>query len=294
MTITPDDEWKRTFARTERLERRNRILMTLAAICVLSTVSGYYGYKRYMFGNDPLLTGIPPHENLDGTIDYTLAFPVSQKHDGYYWVVRFPKNQYVELSQPGETRIEIPGTAVYGLKSYNNQMLTTYFKLQSFQPFTKPYAIDEILKAPHVEVVLSNVWSDRAENSAIFLNKDSKGCVALGEVAKNIYAYEPRGNSIDTCVFQEASFKQIGYSIRNEKGLHLAEMSCDIEYNGSCHGRSVLKFGRYINFSFKHAQLPVSEYANMFAGIETYLTNSTIKVEKIEAGQTYTAGDQVK
>jgi hypothetical protein len=66
--------------------------LTVVALC------GYFGVQYYMRAYDPLVAGIPPRENADGTIDYTLigkdyskTFTPEQPPDNVEWVVRLPK-----------------------------------------------------------------------------------------------------------------------------------------------------------------------------------------------------------
>jgi hypothetical protein len=66
--------------------------LTVVALC------GYFGVQYYMRAYDPLLAGIPPRENADGTIDYTLigkdyskTYSPEQQPDNVEWVIRLPK-----------------------------------------------------------------------------------------------------------------------------------------------------------------------------------------------------------
>lgn len=261
--------------------------LSKAIVLLLVFVAGYFSYKYYQFARDPYANGIPPHENSDGTVDYTLATPGSAEVDRYYWVVRLPKDQYAKTSESGESPIGIINGVGYAFRSYSNQSLGLYYKLPSFEPFKSTSTVEERIDGPSIRVTLLNNWSDPAKDSANFLNEHVTDCIAKGEVEKNLFAYGPYNSNRGRCPFREASFETIGYSIRNDAGLHIAEMLCIPGQNTDCSGTMTLPVGRDVLFSFNYKFLPRSEYVKAITRVSELISSTVVRVEKVRHGQTY-------
>jgi hypothetical protein len=248
---------------------------------------GYGGYRHYVNSHDPQVVGIPPHENADGTIDYTLALPVTADHDGFYWVVRLPKDQYIEISKPGTSDVGIVGGVALGLRTYSNQSINLLYKLPTLGVFRKSSTEDERFKTPHISIMLSNAEHDQVEWSNDFLGDGTKHCHAIGEVEKGLFAYDPTDDGVGLCPFSKASYKTVGYSVRNSKGLHIAQFECQPAENGNCNGSLHLSINRFGYFDFNYLLLPRSEYAKIIVELESVLVKATVSTTHVKRGHTY-------
>jgi hypothetical protein len=88
------------------------VFMPITVILVIAVAALYYQYNR-----DPLVAGIPPHDNADGTVSYTLLAEVVAKtptKSGLQlreWVVKLPKN--ARVMAVGEENVELNGQPFY-------------------------------------------------------------------------------------------------------------------------------------------------------------------------------------
>lgn len=149
------------------------VLLLLVSIC------GYYGYKYYRYASDPLVAGVPPRKNADGTYDYTMFS--KEGREGEFpgkireWVVRLdPK--YVWKAY-GEEDISINGGGFSASsKGRKNLGYDIMLRVSDFQPvgdFAKAYDghPDE---PPSFEVLLvaeKNVRTDEELDSAYATQK---------------------------------------------------------------------------------------------------------------------------
>ena len=86
--------------------KRRNLFRAIAAVVLCVLVFARYKYYQYI--TDPLIAGIPPKENADGTIDYTLI-EVKSESSGpkkvSEWVIRFPKKYHVDMSKRQEVEM---------------------------------------------------------------------------------------------------------------------------------------------------------------------------------------------
>ena len=129
------------------------VLLLLVAIC------GYYGYKYYRYASDPLVAGVPPRKNADGTYDYTMFS--KEGREGEFpgkireWVVRLdPK--YVGRAY-GEEDFSINGGGFeVSSKGRHNLGYNIYLKVSDLRPVANIEKVRDFLpdELPSFEVIL--------------------------------------------------------------------------------------------------------------------------------------------
>jgi hypothetical protein len=255
-----------------------------------------YGYLRPE-PKDELSTVndvFPPIENADGTVDYTLAQRTRLEFKGYYWIVRLPKDQYVQESKPGSDRIGIVNGAEVGLNTYSNQYLSLFFKWPSKQPFPANATIEQIYSEPHLNLFLRSNHHKRDFRSNYYLTDTVKGCTLKGEVSKNVFEYLPsKSNSTECNYFELSGQKNRFFSVRDDAGNHIAEIKCNSDPAEDCHLTMSTINDRSLSASFQYREVPVSEFVNLVRGIEEYLKTVTVRVVTVEKNVPYKPSPRV-
>jgi hypothetical protein len=87
-----DSDWQK------QLMKKLMVLLLVLAVAAV-------GYLFYKSAGTPVIADIPPKENADGTVDYTLlwvqkANNASQKDTITEWVFRLPKSYEIRVSKP--------------------------------------------------------------------------------------------------------------------------------------------------------------------------------------------------
>ena len=113
-------------------------LSRTAIVGALIFAALFGGYKYFDFAGDTAHPYVPPKENADGTIDYTLIFMPLRKYGGSYWVLRFPKDWAVipsEAEDPGEVRL--PGGKVWDFNAVPNWWVKVRLDYTTLKPLPK-------------------------------------------------------------------------------------------------------------------------------------------------------------
>jgi hypothetical protein len=127
--------------------------LTVVALC------GYFAVQYYQRASDPLVAGIPPRENADGTVDYALILRPINEHGGYYWVIRLNKIFSVRRSEDLDNLdAELSGGPAFKFKPVPNNFLTLGYIIENgIRPLTKERkALIPLHKAFNVLLTISN------------------------------------------------------------------------------------------------------------------------------------------
>ena len=226
-------------------------------LLLLVIAGGYYGYKLYSFAHDPLVAGVPPHANVDGTFDYTMFWEnrsasISNPAEIQELVLRLnPK--YVERPY-GDKDMSISGGGI-GIASSGHPNIGYYvwLRIADLQPVsTFEYGKGLAPKEPHslsivlgAEKDLSADLAETAKRRSIALTKDE--CVSLNRQEFGLEMFGPDADKSKPC--------QLGtiYVLwRNEKKNDFAATLLCFPNAGDCtvdfYFEERLVFGK-INFS---------------------------------------------
>jgi hypothetical protein len=269
-----------------------KAFVALIAIILIAGI-GYYLARPA----DPLLSGIPPRENADGTIDYTLVNKWLYDKEPTYWVLRFPNDQYVRTSENWTGDYKNSSNSV-GLHTRPNQYIELYFKDNSLENYLLKSEFGHSDRAGRIEVT---VWAEEnisATNDGQSLGTGSvrdvnKHCKLVERIAPGVLLYandvENNDGSIEQAGCAGVGYDHPGYIeayvlVQNAKGNPVGEFNCGVSQTAvtprTCLGRFVIGTARMISVSFDYGLLPKA--LELRGSIEEYLMSKSIKVDTSE------------
>jgi hypothetical protein len=213
---------------------RRRVLLGVLSVVALSS---YFGFQFYKRASDPLVAGIPPRENADGTIDYVLAYNLKAPFEGLkgnYWVLRFTKHQYISLSGlSGDTTVGRVGGPAYTLRSFPNEYLVINMRkfgnaeVMQNDPDTFKHYDGRVDIQVMSSLQSTGPWFIEEIQSA------QKKCAAPVVVSKRIVAYQeknpPNRGYLNRCfAYYHTAERSIGYIFYDDAGAPIAILSCGL------------------------------------------------------------------
>jgi hypothetical protein len=270
-----------------------RLLKIVAVTVVAAAVYGGYLLKKP--------TGpwqhpyVPPHENADGTIDYTLVDKPRRESDGSYWILRFPKEWDVvpsEAEDPGA--VQLPNGTVVDFNSVPNDHVKINFDYQTLTPMKK----GERLKDNEDLRLIAR------GNPRLFLSKEQletlrreteQNCNKIGEPLVGVVEYEvrkPEREHNPGCFvgwLVHATFT--GYLIFDEARNYIAEFNCTDPSEGQlyvCSGSIELSNKFTAQFGFRTPQkiMPAKlKEITFFA--RDFFEKSTVKILKLKPDEQF-------
>jgi hypothetical protein len=277
--IEPNPQWQIDFERDEKRRAKRRfafhVLWTAIGIAVVALAVIYYRHA-----NDPLVAGIPPKENSDGTIDYTLigietAKTGSRKSELLEWVIRLPKNYIArDVSQVDGSEIWFNGGHIK-FKGRHNESVALWLKIKDLSPAESsdygkgtgaPKNRDDVrLSLNADEEVLS-------KGAASWLHKY---CQSVGTDADGLEQFAQPKLQLDMpCEFSEVGFVLWGDVNKQEMKARFdcqkdsSLGTCDIIFS---HRKKML-FG---TIGFEHS----GEFKDIIERLDRFLDGVTIKDE---------------
>jgi hypothetical protein len=275
--IKPNPQWEIDFERDEKRRSKRRfafrVLYTAIGIAVVALAVLYY---RHATG--PLAAGIPPKENTDGTVDYTMigighskTAPIKQELQE--WVIRLPKKYIVnDTSQENGSGIWFDGDRI----EYNgrrNEGLELWLKIKDLSP-AESSDIGEGTGAPKDRSDMQlRINADDEVPSDGAAEELPKRCQSIGTNAEGLEQFTPPSQPLATlCDFSEAGFVLWGNRDKQEIKArfdcrkNLSFGTCDVFFS---HRKKML-FG---TVGFEH----LGEFKDIIERLDRFLDGVTIK-----------------
>ncbi len=258
---------------------KNSALRLVVVVLILTI--GYGGYRYYVNLHDPFAAGIPPHENADGTVDYTLIDLPEPGNKQHYWVFTLPKDQYVVI--PDGNKIQTRGFGGAGSKvtfaNRKNSFAILDFKNNDFSKYLKvgeDFPYDQRLNLSVSSTVMNH------PNSAMGgVEAASMYCKHSVNVWNGITQYwnNAEERAQDKNAYCGDDERTDFYVVRNESHKIIGSVNCyklDFKIqNRICHSEFYFpRLGREADISFVPA--PFAEWKRIYIDAEDYL----LKVSK--------------
>jgi hypothetical protein len=260
----------------------------IAGTLAIVALCGYFAVQYYQRASDPLVAGVPPRENADGTIDYTLAFRPRSDLLGYYWVLRFQKSQFVRESKPRNTfKLEsLDGQSSYKSDSRKNQWLELFFKLPNVSPWLGNVDLKAKDEPPILKVKALDLRTDTQFLSADFSKSAKERCLEVQRLGTRVIVYVEKNLPQNmNCFASNVGFiKVTGYSVLNDEGHHIADYSCTKSGDGvigNCSGTILLSFDRTLLVTFYSSQLSVEQFPVVTDRLIDIFVKATVVVETV-------------
>ena len=171
----------------------------IVLIAAMLMAGGYFYFTR---PSNPLLTGIPPKDNSDGTIDYTLLMlrKSNQKTDEdkiTEWVFRFPKELNAQLSDPVKAETS-NGSVVMSLGS--NRSVYFYLDVNSMAPVPRNYMEGKSFNSVADNVVSAHIFAFVPRKIGEAKEERWKNdCIATGRKFGNLIEYGTSNSDRSLC-----------------------------------------------------------------------------------------------
>jgi hypothetical protein len=258
--------------------------LAIAATCV------YLGFKFYQHSKR-IHAEIPPQENADGTIDYTLIDQWVDDPEPYFWVLRLPADQYVEASEEWSANYKGTGGS-YGFRTRPNQYITLYFTDENFNQYmSKTDVKNGVSSVGFVEVSFRSteltLTLDGRANFTIQMDEEiARDCHVFDQSVPGLTRYIDAVDKVPGSMRCSALRDPVGrttYNIlRKADGSPVADFDC-IEgraRNGSssCGGEIAAGGMRRAGFRFTNMAL-IGRLPQLQANLEAYVKRVTVRNE---------------
>jgi hypothetical protein len=193
------------------------VKLSRAFLVALACAAAFTAFKLQYPSREWRHPYVPPKENPDGTIDYTLIAKPLGKWDGDYWVLRFPKDWKVTTSENAEAaEVKSPNGYHFKFNVIPNDWLTVDFDYPSLTPQPK----DTPEKDSTVTVRPGAYKNNVVPSIAPFW---VRGCEQLGEVFPGVLAFKQKTPAASDCITQD---KGIAYVVVGTASQAMSEFSC--------------------------------------------------------------------
>lgn len=200
----------------------------LIAFLVITLVLAGGWYWLHKHNMSPRVAGIPPQENADGTIDYTLVNWVADPPP--YWVLRFPKKAHV-IGDEEDPKPRFPaGLFTHPIGKNNN--IRVFLTIPDFKFLTeKSRSADDsvvtVILPPPVYIRPYRLKDWEREN----INDE---CKLVGELAPGVFEYGgSRGGAFGFLCSNIGRHKGKPIIVRDKSGKLIGDGACIME-SGKC------------------------------------------------------------
>jgi hypothetical protein len=236
---------------------------------------------------------VPPKENADGTVDYTLIFRPLPKFEGNYWVLRFPKDWDVtpsETEDAGEVRL--PNGRVWDFNAVPNDWVRIRLNLETLTPLKKgtPPGSGELWIEPTADPYLTKSKADYDR----FMKETAEHCDKIGEIIPGVVAYKMRQpENVHRLKCFALTPDQTGYVVYDDRGKYIADINCadwnKTKARATCRGKIELMNGHAASVSLNtplRSALP-DEIKSIVTFTQRFLLDATVKRGAIEPFEQY-------
>ena len=216
--------------------------------------AGFYLMSSRARENDPLIYGVSPASNPDGTIDYTIInrrlerrggkfYPV----EGAYWVLRLPK-QYPVIVSKDETLSFFPdytSSKSIDFQRRKNESVAFSYSWPTLRPpppgpeesaFLPNPIKGQISSINRVSVFLENSYVPAGKGLSNFKMSEDETCRSLGIKSNGVEIFQEADKNLGTNSKKPGictrlfSYSPQHFVVRNDIGLPIASGKCI----GSC------------------------------------------------------------
>lgn len=240
---------------------------------------------------------IPPQENADGTIDYTLiAKP--KKYAGGAWVLRIPKDVNVQLSEnEGESSVIFSGGGSVGFRAIPNGHIEVNFDLSMTHLLTKDEFPLKGKKVKHISVYVNADLGWIAKDKLKRQETSASNCKNLNEVAPGITALEPQKKpdekpNEECGLYFDDQGNTFGFAVRNQSGNFVTLVECSTatgdHVDANCNATVNFPWYRHANIYFSLDEVTPDKFRETFQKITDYFQQRTVRIGTIPADKVYT------
>lgn len=205
------------------------LLVTFALLAI-----GLWIYYPTILGSD-WEAEVPPRVNTDGTIDYVLM-QKSHKVEGHYWIMRLPKEIYVERSENRSLGQFSTGGVSASLKETANSNFIVYLFKDSLRPAVLKDKIssEDTLSLTKIYKVYFQSWYVFDAGSGPLLNAYAACREELSASPRvRIFSYDEeieKAHAPKKCQhirpFAHENWTTKGYVITDSDGKHIGDFEC--------------------------------------------------------------------
>jgi hypothetical protein len=268
------------------LLRNKRFSLLLAALFI-----GYLAYTRMPDIFEQRF--VPPHDNGDGTIDYTLVTRNPKLEEKHLWIIRLPKEVWAELSEDGRIGdVSINGGPAIGFNSIANYQLEISFWPKDLTPYLK--SSGNFPPRSNLQVIVYegkkpfSQWLPRLPEALV-------ACDELPSPDRRVRRFtqkaHPTPESLEANCFAKDVIgkRQFGHLLLDSAGSEFGTITCDSELqaDGRCYGFIWLPQDRKAQLNFKSSDFPPGRMQDMVSLIHAYLTKATILTETVRQDQEF-------
>jgi hypothetical protein len=241
------------------IERHVRAEVAFGAIALMFLIFAAYIFWHHV--TDPLVVGVPPRINGDGTIDYALievkSGPGGQASKAE-WVLRLPAALNVNHSVQNTSGSNSAGSAP-------NQRLSFSVDMDGLGSSSSSSSAPPVTTSASATVVMLS-----AERAAPYwprrLDDLQRGCIATPRTTGNLTQYTDRDRATQHCVLGDSATSDLFALIRN--GSLDATLAC-------------VKVGNFCHYELRYHDRVVtgSFAAGKLASFENFATQLTVFLE---------------
>ena len=271
------------------------MLLMLVLIAVAFGVDKYFKFKTKAWDDQHPFVPIAPHENADGTVDYTLVSKPLKSAVGKYSVLRFPKNVLV-LPPHGELLAD----ASFTNGDNPNGGLILHFKIPSFEPLRQTVGDERyLLDTFHVNVSPREFDSEFLNSKTI--SEAEKYCTKVSYIEPSVAVYvtkSPNTNSLlESCFLgDQKSDGGVGYLVYDSNKKLLAEIICSTQganstnknnQTATCSGSLFAEQGNYVQFNWNSETFDPAQLQSLVSTLKSSINEATVRVEDVPPNQVY-------
>jgi hypothetical protein len=256
--------------------KRGYLFRAIGAVVLCAFIFGGYNYYQYI--SDPLISGIPPKENADGTIDYTLiGYELNSGEANakqvLAWIVRLPNKYQAHLAQSHE--IDLLGTNGTSVVTAvrNNETLAFTVSPENFDPYITKEPFSQISSAAATIFIEAD---GRTTDLAAHQELLAKNCSSMGTQVGPLVQYTNSAGNRDNCGIGNAKTASLYALLKQDKIL--ASLAC-LNDDNSCY---------YVG-SFKNRRLSgligrnhLGDFDKFYDGLQRFLVDHTISDRAVD------------
>jgi hypothetical protein len=272
------------------LLRDKRFSLLLAALFI-----GYLAYTRMPDIFEPRF--IPPHDNGDGTVDYTLVTRNPKLEEKHLWIIRLPKEVWAELSEDGRIGdVSINGGPAIGFNSIANRNLQVAFWAKDMSPYLKDSGQYPILNDQLVRVSLdfASRWPSRW-NWGPSISDIERACLELPRPSQNVRAFRgklPPATEGYCPVRADNKYSEVAYLLYRENKKLSGHFRCfnHPNQNQKCHGSILLTQRSDADVFYSGSFLPPDQLEKTISAVQEFFDHATVLVESVPNGRPFSVG----